>query len=311
MKQLSLILVFCCIVGASNAQRFMWEVGGKLGVSNYLGEIGGDEKTRRDFVWDMKLNQTSFSVGAFARRKMSEIWALNLGFNAGRIKGEDALSSNIGRRGRNLSFRNTLLDLSLRGEVYLYNDPNVGGSGLYKLDFKSYALLGVSGFYHNPQARNMDYNGGAWTNLRPLRTEGQGKEYNKISMSIPMGIGFFFTYKRQHRFGFEMVYHHTFTDYLDDISTVYPDVNAVADPSTYDYFVNRSNEVDPALLPEGGLGNYAPGEQRGLPDHDDVFVFTNFTYSYVFRGSSSFYQQNFGWTRGRRGGSRKKIRAKF
>ena len=54
MKKLifSLLLVFCI---STSYSQWLWDFGVNAGVSNYLGDIGGKEKTRRDFVADMKL----------------------------------------------------------------------------------------------------------------------------------------------------------------------------------------------------------------------------------------------------------------
>src|SRR5690606_28133505 len=108
-------------------------------------------------------------------------------------------------------------------------------------------------------------------------------------ISIPAGIGVFITYKRQHRFGWEMGWQTTFTDYLDDISGFYPDISAVGDPNLYDIFTSRSNEIPPSELPGGGIANYGPGAKRGDPSHNDTFMVTAFTYSYVVRGPNTFY----------------------
>ena len=102
----------------------------------------------------------------------------------------------------------------------------------------------------------------------------------------------------------------TFTDYLDDISGLYPDVNAVGDPGLYNIFTSRTAEVPVSELPNGGLANYEPGSKRGDPSNNDTFMVMAFTYSYVVRGPNTFYRQHYSWiNRGRR--SRRKVRAKF
>lgn len=310
MKKLLFISLVSLLCSTGFSQRYVWDFGGKVGAANGLTEIGGDEKTRRDFIWDMKFQETNFSLGGFGRYKINNMVSVNAALMWYRISGDDALSSNPGRRGRNLSYRNDLFDLSVRGELYLYNVNDVGNKGRYRMDFKSFLFAGFSGFMHNPKARNPEYNGGAWTSLRPLRTEGQSKEYSKFVAGIPLGLGFYFTYRRQHRFGWELGTNLTFTDYLDDVSSTYPDV-ADVDPVIYDMFTNRSDELAAGELPGGGLGNYAPGEKRGDPTNKDAIVYTHLTYSYVLRGkNSSFYRQNFGWIGNKRGG-RRKVRAKF
>ena len=53
-----LLLIFCLWLLASVAfSQYKWEYGTMIGAANYLGEIGGKEKTRRNFILDLKLSQ--------------------------------------------------------------------------------------------------------------------------------------------------------------------------------------------------------------------------------------------------------------
>jgi len=310
MFKILVITVLISLSFDSSAQRYIWDFGGKLGVSNSLGEIGGDEKTRRNFIWDTRFVQTSITASAFARRKINDLISVNAAFSWYNLRASDAVSSNAGRRGRNLSFKNNVLDLSARGEFYVYNINDVGNRGKNRLDFKSFLYAGVSGFYHNPLSRSDKFDNGNWTSLRPLKTEGQEDEYSKIVLAIPMGIGVHLTYKRHHRFGWELGTYLTFTDYLDDVSGNYPDLSSV-DPLVYDAFTNKSDDLSPDQLPIGGLDNYLPGSKRGGQDKNDSFIYSALTYSYIIRGKSSgFYTQNFG-SLGRNRGGKRKIRVKF
>ncbi len=309
MRTKYLILTLCTALSLNfaEAQRrssyYKIDVGGYLGVSNYLGEIGGKEKTERPFIWDMKLNQTRWSMGGFVRKKINDYFAVHVSLNYLRIQCADNLSTNRGRRGRNLSFKNDILDLAARAEVYIYNIPDVGGTGRYRLDFKSYAFVGVGGYLHGPKAI---YNG-EWVKLRPLMTEGQAKPYSKIGVCIPVGLGFYFTQKRKYRFGWEVSWRLTFTDYIDDISTVYADPSALSSQAAID-LANRHGELgnDPSV-PIGAF--YEPGQKRGDSSDNDTYFYMGFSYSYVFRGRNSFYTQNYNWIGGR--GKRDRVKVKF
>ena len=301
-----LLLVAALFTGMFANAQYNIDFGVKLGGANYLGEMGGKEQSRRNFVMDMKLSQTRWALGAFGRYRINPYVAVNLGFTYGRIQGADSLSSNPGRVGRNLSFRNDILDLSLRGELYLYKVNDVGNRGRYRTDFQTFVFAGVSGFYSNPKAKNTNYSFD-WVALQPLQTE--GVEYSKLNLSIPLGIGFFFTYQKQHRFGWELGWHTTFTDYIDDASTQYADP-ATLDPIAADYFANRTDELNPDDFQDGFFNNFTPGDKRGDPNHNDTFLFMNFTYSYVIKGPNSFYRSHYSWIGGRSRGFRK-VRAKF
>lgn len=274
---------------------YKFDVGGHLGVSNYLGEMGGKEQTRRDFIWDMKLNQTRWSIGGFARYKLNDFISVRADLAYCRIQGDDALSTNRGRRGRNLHFRNDILEFSGRAEIYIYNDNDVGNRGRHRLDFKSFAFAGVGGFLHGPKAK---YNG-SWVKLRPLATE--GVSYGKVSVCFPFGLGFFFTQRRHHRFGWEMGWKLTLTDYLDDVSTVYADPSVLGSAEAID-LANRHDEIAADQLSTvPSAVYYKPGQKRGDPTHNDTYFYTAFTYSYVFRGKNPFYTQHYSWLGGRKG----------
>lgn len=309
MRTKYLILTLCAALSLNfaDAQRrssyYKIDAGGYLGMSNYLGEIGGKEQTERPFIWDMKLNQTRWSMGGFVRKKINDYFAVHVSLNYLRIQCADNLSTNRGRRGRNLSFKNDILDLAARAEVYIYNIPDVGGTGRYRLDFKSYAFVGVGGFLHGPKAI---YNG-EWVKLRPLMTEGQAKPYSKIGVCIPVGLGFYFTQKRKYRFGWEVSWRLTFTDYIDDISTVYADPALLSSDMARD-LANRHDEVSGNPdVPADAF--YEPGQKRGDSSDNDTYFYMGFSYSYVFRGRNSFYTQNYNWIGGR--GKRDRVKVKF
>lgn len=282
--------------------RYAFDYGFGLGMSNYLGEMGGMEKTRRDFIMDMKLNQTRWAMGGFARYRFNSFLAVHGGLTYGRIQGSDALSTNRGRRGRNLSFRNDMVELTARADVYLYNVNDVGGTGSFRLDFKSYAFAGIGVAMHSPKTL---YNG-SWVSLRPLMTE--GVKYGKVIPVVPIGLGFYFTQKKKYRFGCEMGWRMTFTDYLDDVSNVYIDPSELGSQEAID-LANRRPELgdDPSVPREA---NYEPGSKRGDPTHNDTYFYMMFTYSYVLKGRNTFYTQNYNWLFGKKGKHRV-VRVKF
>src|SRR5688572_13870032 len=97
MRKLLPLTVFFFLVPLCAFPQFKWDFGGSVGASNYLGEIGGKELTRRDFVADLKFSQTHFAGSAFARYKVHPNISLKGEFSYGRISGKDNLSTNPGR----------------------------------------------------------------------------------------------------------------------------------------------------------------------------------------------------------------------
>jgi hypothetical protein len=297
MRKLVIIFSIAIItVSAVNAQYYH-DIGVNIGGSNYVGEIGGDEGEARSFLLDMKPKQTKIDGGGFYRYRFGESTGVQLGLNYIRIGGHDSLSTNAGRAGRNLGFRNTIWELAVRGEYYFYSTNDVGGRGRYQLDFKAYLFGGVAGFLHNPQS----YYQGDWVSLQPLATE--GITYSKLQFAIPVGVGFFYTYKRVHRIGWDFNVRKTFTDYLDDVSG-----NYIAHPegSTSGELANRYTgdytTVDAVQYEQGSI--------RGNPKKSDWYLTTGLSYSYVMRGKSNFIKKKHPYTYGHKK-SKSRTRAKF
>lgn len=295
------LLLFSLLFAATALAQYRWDYGFGLGAANYLGDIGGKEKTRRDFVADMKLAKTRWSASGFARFKLDHRLSVKGQLNYCRIAGDDKLSSNPGRHARNLSFWNDIFEINVTPQVKIYENNDLGSSYRFRLGFKLYAFAGVGFYHHNPKTR---YNDEVYK-LRPMSTE--GVKYSLWQFNVPVGTGFYFTIRKKHRIGFEYSWRLCFTDYLDDISTVYAEgLNGTAAA-----LANRTgelgSEIDPVLA-----AFFRPGNKRGDPSHKDTYMDVQISYSYVVRGRSSFYRSRYGsffFKKNRR--KVRKIRAKF
>lgn len=321
MKKLFTLIVLFVSIGAS--AQYNWDYGIKVGASNYLGDIGGKELTRRDFIWDMHILSTRYSAGAYGRYKFSKRFAASLHSDFIRITDTDRLTTNPARRGRNMNFRNNIIELGARAEVTIWYDNDVSNRGYYNPDFKMYLFGGISGYYHNPQGQiysngELQY-GGQWFDLRPWRTEGQETEYNTFGLAIPAGLGMYFTFNKEWRVGMEFCWRTTFTDYLDDISTVFnlPNSN---DPLAREFYsqtyqglineINAANPTDPVISVNDF--RYYDEEQRskrGDPTNNDSYLTLQFTVGKVIRGRSNFYKSKYSYLKNRAGVRRSK--AKF
>lgn len=264
-----------------------------IGGANFLGELGGADQIGTHFVKDFEISATrpSFQIG-MRYRPISQV-AVKGGFYYQLISGSDNLTNEPYRKNRNLSFKSPIYEVSAQAEFYFtkekagpqYNIRNArkGRSS----DFQAYAFVGVGGYFFNPQAK---YNG-SWVALQPLGTEGQGlpggpKKYSRFGICIPYGLGAKYGINKEWTVGVEFGIRKVFTDYLDDVSTVYYD-NAVilkergemaaylADPSLHNYPEELGGDAT-------GAKQTATGEQRGDPKSKDAYMFTNITVSYKF-----------------------------
>lgn len=298
-------LFITLIILSVNAQaQWLWDYGVSLGATNYLGDIGGKDKTRRDFISDMKLAKTRWNGGIFARYKWKQNISLKLAFDYLRVEGDDKLSTNAGRRPRNANFKNDILSLTQTAQFFFYTNPDLGNTYRYKNSFRAYVFGGIGGFYTNPKTIYK----AEWVKLRDYFVEGY--QYKKIVFGIPVGAGFYFTFNKRNRFGFEFNYMKTFTDYLDDISGDYPDV-APTDPYVAGLTL-RTSELPQDVKDEysESILSHTWGQKRGDPTNKDAIVYMTVSYSKVIRGKSSFYRKKSSFF-GRNKRKVRKIRAKF
>ena len=127
----------------------------------------------------------------------------------------------------------------------------------------------------------------------------EGKKYSPISLSLPIGMGFYFTHKRHHRFGFEMTWNMTFTDYLDDVSKDYASTSMMSSDPIAASLANRNPE-----LGDYSVGQYPAPEnygyfsghtnQRGDPTDKDNFMMISLSYSYVIKTKKGF-SRSYSW----------------
>lgn len=288
------------------------DYGVSFGTGGYLGEIGGGEKDARPFIMDIKLSQSRWGYGAFARYRIFDELAARVDIMTVRLQGADSLSTNPGRQSRNLSFVNDVIELTGRAEYAFFSIHDFGNTGRYLLDFKSYLYLGAGVFYNNPRAL---YNG-SYVPLQPLQTE--GKKYSKFQFNVPFGVGLYWTYKRKHRIGVEAGWRWTMTDYIDDVSTTYPsDTTGMSAQAIA--LSNRNPELANSPIGRSNYGAKSEGQEhenpRGSSKGKDSYVVVNVTYSQLLKGKYKNKRFQATKSRGTIGAGRKRVkrrtRAKF
>lgn len=297
LRPLFILLLWLALSLPKMQAQYAWDVGVNLGLANYLGEIGGGAGQARDWLFDLKLDQSRWNPGAFVRYRVDYNLGVQLAVNYARLQGADSLTENPNRFTRNLSFRNDIIELALTGEYYFFNQPDVGRTGRYLLDFKAYFYAGAALFYNNPKA----YYQGEWHALQPLRTEGQQTAYSLIQPAIPVGFGLFYTFSRLHRFGWQIGWRYTFTDYIDDVSGFYPDPDDL-DSDLARALSNRTGDVAENPISEDLASSYTKGGVRGNPETKDSYLTTSLTYSYVIRGRAKSFGKRKNYLYGRKRG---------
>jgi len=250
-----------------------------LGATQFLGDLGGRNQvgTQKSLA-DIDFKSTRIGGGLGYRFRFHPRFATSTQLYFCLVDGKDSNTDEIIRRSRNLSFRSPILELSQRLEFILLANEKVGARykirGLKGMRPKAdvlYLFSGLSGFYYNPQTQI----NGKWTNLRGLKTEGQGlpggaEEYGPISFGIPFGVGFKLGIGNFWRIGMEISYNKTFTDYIDDVSTDYYDPSVLAAEVGQDAVY----AANPAIENHSW---FTTGMQRGNPNDNDAYFFANIT----------------------------------
>lgn len=256
-----------------------------IGISNFLGELGGRDQIGSPFVWDLEMSQTKPAANLGYRYFVREKQSVRLMLNYGILAGNDNLTQEVFRHNRNLNFKTDVFELQLCYELHLYKEElghmydlrGVKGTKSSRVGF--YLFGGIGAFYFNPKAQF----GNELVELKPLGTEGQGLEngaadYDLIQICIPMGVGLRKALSKQWSAGLELQYTKTFTDYIDDVSTVYYDNQALAAA----HGPVGAYLADPGLdeIPGVGSAATAMGQQRGDPNDLDAYLFLKAEFHY-------------------------------
>ena len=239
-----------------------WEVGGGLGVANYFGDLNTN--------YDVTLPGPNAS--ALVRYNFNTRTAMAFALSYGLLRGDDAGADNTFQRVRNLQFLSHTFDLSA---VYEFNFLPFLHDGDENF-FSPYLFVGASVFKFTPRAKYQD----KWVKLAPLGTEGQSSadQYFGVSTSFVFGFGFKYSMNERWSWNISVTAHKTATDYLDDVSTVYPNKSRLLS-SKGQIAVDLS---DPSIENEQYPNIGQEGYQRGNSTENDAFSFLNVSLTYYF-----------------------------
>jgi hypothetical protein len=224
------------------------ELGILAGISNYQGDL------------------SSYSTQNGLKVLVGPVFGLHGGYNLTehfqfrtdllytRLSGDDELNEKAETRLRNLDFFTPVIQLAFGLDWNIFGF----GSGDQK-SFTPYASIGGSIFYFNPKTEYL----GDVVALHPLGTEGQylddypdQKPYSLFQPSLQFGGGLKFLTSDKLILALEGMMTLSFTDYLDDVSTIYisyPELLEKAGTLTA-ALANRQGEflgTEPVIVPTG------------------------------------------------------------
>ncbi|MEO6188809.1 MAG: DUF6089 family protein [Ginsengibacter sp.] len=254
MKQLFFIICLGPMVAA--AQNFHFS--GRLGIANYQGDL--KEKA-------ISLSQARLMGSIGVQYDLSEHITARTYLTMTSLHADDKKGTAVMQQ-RNLNFSTKIADWELTAQ-YSFFDLN-------ERWWTPYVFAGVGIFHFNPYTKDT---AGAKYFLKPLSTEGQGfetgvKNYKLTQFSVPIGFGASYAINEDNRLGLEFGYRKTFTDHLDDVSTVYVDQSTLlnAKGAKAVELAYRGGEVQAGPYPAGGI-------VRGNPKYKDGYYYIAVTYT--------------------------------
>lgn len=226
-----------------------FSVSAGTGTASYFGELNYNGKINNKF---------SLATVGLEARLLSHVGARIEGHWM-KISGDDKNApSGTFEKQRNLSFASNNFQMQLTGIYYI---KPYKGDYHKRWIFDPYIVAGIGYLYYNPTTEL----GGERLPLREALTE--GISYNKWVFTIPFGAGAKFRVNEFLNVNLEVLYHITFTDYLDDVSNSY----ATEFPnSTSELLSDRKEEIG-VISPEF-YDQIQPGSRRGNPSNKDRFM---------------------------------------
>ncbi len=263
----ALLLTILCTVslgGSHLSAQGAWEAGGWLGASYYFGDLNTS----------VSLSKPGIGVGLKGRYLFNPRVSASIGLSYGRVSADDADSENPWERRRNLSFRSSIVDATAMLEFNFF--PFIHGS--YDNYFTPYLGAGFSTFRFSPMAE-LD---GEWYSLAELGTEGQsgGDTYSKFSGAWVVAFGLKYNLSYYWSINVEVSTHRAFTDYIDDVSTVYASESTVSSTGG-ELAVSLA---DRSLPDADGVRLNQEGRQRGNSRDNDNYNFVGVSLVYWFGG---------------------------
>ena len=266
-RKLRYLLILSClaIFAQANAQfddPKTLEVGPHVGMGYYMGDLNPT----------LPFAQAQLQYGGLVRFNYDNRWTFRFDYSRVTVTADDTKLN--WRPERGLNFTSKINDFSLVAEFnfleYYTGNP--------KKNVSPYIFGGISVFQYTVFANVGDQ----LVNLSDYATEGpelaDAKWYDKmfgktspIGVSIPFGMGVKFSLSRHMAATVEWRMQKTFTDYLDDVATVYPEQHAT--------YTDQNGEVYDLTDP---TGNYLAGQQRGNSAFNDWFGMARVSLTWKF-----------------------------
>lgn len=254
------IIFFISLTSISTFAQKGYELGGWLGTSYYFGDLNTN----------LKITKPGLAIGAIARYNFNTRISVRTSLSYARVGADDADSRNNFEKNRNLSFRSNIFDLSNVIEFNFFSYEH----GSRTQNKTPYLFGGFNIFHFNPVAELNEEK----YKLRDFGTEGQqpGQEYSLVNGGLVIGGGFKWDISSDISINIDISTRFLFTDYLDDVSSVYPDKT----------LLEATRGVTAVALSDRSLveGLGETGRQRGDTKGKDKYTFVGISVLKYFGG---------------------------
>jgi len=231
-----------------------------------------------------KFSHSNFTGGIIFRKPVSPLLTLRAGLNIGTISAADKWNRDYLQQ-RNLSFTTTVKEAYAGLELTVFD--------LSTKRVTPYVYGGLAVFHFNPWSRDRS---GTKTYLKPLSTEGQGlpqypaqKPYNLTQLAIPFGGGLKFAITDAFALGIEFSQRKAFTDYLDDVSSIYVDRSVLLQERGAKAVELSFRESE---IPNGRQQFPVHGDQRGTPSEMDWYYFFGLTMEFKLQSLGGLFRSD-------------------
>lgn len=251
IKMKSFAFVFLLIANTCFGQEWVTEL--MVGVSGYNGDLTQQRVSFQTIRPAVNLN-LKYNSGDFVN--------FRVGVGFGTLLGNDKFNKEPDLKARNLNFKSNILEANICAEIILANPETYFSY--------PYILAGVGAFHFNPYTYDQN---NTKTFLQPLSTEGEGldqypdrKKYSLIQVCFPVGFGWKWNFREYWEISYEFGYRFLLTDYLDDVSKTYPNLDVLAQA--------KGPKAAELSYRKQGVPFQEEGQVRGNPKIKDSYFFS-------------------------------------
>ncbi len=263
MKKFILFILFSAFSLQLFSQSFysrrverQWVASFGTGTAKYFGDMANSGELFKNSKWNIE---------AGLERRINSRFSARASLTVFQLKGDDKFADDEGRKQRNLSFTTTAFEFSTVGIIQLFED---GARYYQRKPFNAFLSAGIGVLYYIPKglSTNTYHDGsvnpsaGKMIPLRALQTE--QVQYSPITLTVPIGGGIKIMANPFLNLVIAGAYHFTFTDYLDDMSTVYPGISSFDNPLAA-AMSDKQFEFNGGTRPAGAV--------RGNPNKNDGY----------------------------------------